>query len=91
MARKTRLTEITGIQFKGADFTDGGGVSIAIIDKDSDGYILRATGTTVPVNGTAGYSKGCFFIDTDVAASYQGTWINIGSASACDFALLAIA
>lgn len=86
-----KLTGITGLQFKGMNVKDGGGVSIAIIDKDSDGYILRATGTTVPTNGTAGYSKGCFFIDTDVAASYQGTWINIGSASACDFALLSIA
>ena len=86
-----RLSNITGIQYNGMTYTDAGGVSIAIIDKDSDGYILRCTGLTVPVNGTAGYSKGCFFIDTDVAASYQGCWVNIGSATACDFALLAIA
>lgn len=91
MATRSRLTKIVGIQYKGVSYTDGGGVSISIIDKDSDGYILRATGTTVPTAGTAGYSKGCFFIDTDTAASYQGCWINIGSATACDFALLSIA
>lgn len=46
--------------------------------------IMRAAGTTVPTDGTAGYLPGCLFHQTDGAA---GTvlYVNEGTVSACDF------
>ena len=34
---------------------------------NSGGYKIYAEGTTVPTDTTAGYEKGCLFVDTDVA------------------------
>jgi hypothetical protein len=82
-----RLTKMSGIKFKGVDTNDGS-VEITILDKESNGDILRVEGTSVPHKGTDGYAKGCIFFDTDVAAGTRGAWINIGTSSACNFALI---
>lgn len=52
---------------------------------DAVGNALLATGTTVPTDSTAGYAKGCLFIDTDVAAGTTGLYVNIGTTAACNF------
>lgn len=52
---------------------------------DSAGKILLATGTAVPVDGGAGYAKGCLFIDTDVGAGTSGIYENVGTTTACNF------
>ena len=49
------------------------------------GYgIMKAMGTTVPTDGTAGYGKGCIFIDTDggIGSTF---YVNEGSLTSCDF------
>jgi hypothetical protein len=81
---------MAGVKFKGVDTNDGY-VEITILDKGTDGKILRAQGTSVPHKGTTGYAKGCFFYDTDVAAGTRGAWVNIGTSTACNFALIASA
>jgi len=44
----------------------------------------HASGTTVPTDGTAGYTKGCPFIKTDGGAGTT-LYINEGSYTSCDF------
>jgi len=61
---------------------------VKILLKDSAGKILLATGTTVPTDSTAGYAKGCIFIDTDVGAGSQGAYVNVGTTAACNFDVL---
>ena len=56
--------------------------------RDASGDILLATGTTVPTNDTAGYAKGCLFIDTDVAKGTGGLYCNKGTAAECTFTLV---
>ncbi len=43
-----------------------------------------ASGTTVPSDTTAGYAKGCLFIDTD-ASDGSVIFVNVGSITSCDF------
>jgi hypothetical protein len=44
-----------------------------------------ASGSTVPVTGTAGYNPGCTFIKSDVALGQAAQWINAGTAASCLF------
>lgn len=49
------------------------------------GYgVMWAMGTTVPTDGTAGYGKGCIFIDTDGGVGTT-MYVNEGSNTSCDF------
>jgi hypothetical protein len=50
--------------------------------------IAYATGTTVPVDTTSGYAKGCLFIDTDVASGTSGLYVNVGTDTSCIFKLV---
>jgi len=51
---------------------------------DRKGYILLAAGDTVPTDGAAGYTKGCFFVQTDGSAGTHW-YLNEGTPSSCDF------
>lgn len=62
-------------------------VEIALIE-DHEGNILLGTGVTVPTNDTAGYAKGCLFIDTDVAKGTGGLYVNKGTKTECTFTLV---
>lgn len=52
-----------------------------------NGNVLIASGTTVPADGSAGYSKGCLFVDPDAAAGAQ-VWINEGTETSAAFKAL---
>jgi hypothetical protein len=52
--------------------------------QNTDGYVLWATGTTVP-GDVAGYAKGCLFIDTNVATGTTGLNCNKGTSASCVF------
>ena len=58
---------------------------IKVLIRDGDNKVLLATGTDVPADSTAGYAKGCLFIDTDVAAGTTGLYVNVGTTTAADF------
>lgn len=58
-------------------------IKVLIYDGSDD--VLLATGTDVPSDDTAGYAKGCLFVDTDVAAATTGLYVNVGTTSDCDF------
>lgn len=58
---------------------------IRVLMRDVDRKILWATGTDVPADDTAGYAKGCLFIDRDVAAATTGLYVNVGTTADCDF------
>jgi hypothetical protein len=60
----------------------------AIVEKPGVG-ILFAAGTTVPTDGTTGFAPGCVFIDENAAQGSQ-FFINEGSATSCDFNVIAL-
>jgi hypothetical protein len=61
---------------------------IKVLEYDESFNIMRATGTDVPADTTAGYAKGCLFIDTDVAAGTSGLYVNVGTTAECNFDLV---
>jgi len=65
-----------------------GGQSVRVYMRDAAGFILFATGTTIPTATSAGFAKGCIFIDTDVAGGTGGTYLNKGTTSSCSFTLV---
>lgn len=65
---------------KGTFLQDGTG----ILEKKPNVGILKACGTTVPTDGTAGYAPGCIFNDLDGAAGSQ-MYVNEGTATSCSF------
>lgn len=64
-----------------------GATTVTALDKDASGYILRASGTTVP-GAEAGYSKGCLFIKTDAGAGVKSVYENIGTTAVASFNLI---
>lgn len=57
---------------------------VDILDQDASFNITRASGTTVPTDGDAGYAVGCIFVKTggsDIATIY----VNVGTTTSCDF------
>lgn len=62
--------------------------SITVLEKDSDGNVLRCKGTVTVTDGGAGYAKGCLYIDTDVAAGTSGLYVNVWDTTACNFDLV---
>lgn len=56
--------------------------------QDEDLYYLLVLGTTVPLITTAGYQKGCLFIDTDVIAWTWGLYCNKWTTASCNFTLV---
>jgi len=67
-----------------------GTITVNILQKDAAGKILMATGTTVPTDATAGYAKGCIFIDTDVTTGSTGLYENVGTTTSCNFDALGV-
>ena len=51
---------------------------------------LFAHGTTVPVDGTAGYETGCLFQHTD-GGDGTALYVNEGTVTACDFNAVTVA
>jgi hypothetical protein len=86
---KQRTTRFGGIQYEGVSYTDAGGRVIDILSEDTNGKILRCSGLLVPLASTAGYAVGCLFVKTDATAGQRNTYINLGTTTACNFALLA--
>jgi len=60
------------------------GLGFKLKEYDSAGKIARLEGTTMPVDGTAGYAVGCIFIDTTGGAGVT-FYVNEGSITSCDF------
>jgi hypothetical protein len=54
--------------------------------KDTEGMVLLAANNVVPVDDTAGYAKGCFFLKTDSPTGNPGLYTNIGTKTKCVFA-----
>ena len=83
--RSERFRQLT---LAGEDFgltAAGTAADILVYLRDASDDILLATGTGIPTNGTAGYAKGCRFIDTDVAAGTGGVYENVGTTTSCNF------
>ena len=65
-----------------------GGQAVRVFIRDEAGKILLCTGTTKPTDASAGFAKGCIFIDTDVAGGTGGVYLNKGTTSSCTFSLV---
>lgn len=61
-----------------------------VVLADNLGYALFAYGTSVPADGTAGYQKGCLYLDTDAAAG-SILYCNEGTSASCDFDAVSVA
>lgn len=59
--------------------------SITVLEKDSNGDILRCTGTVTVSDGGSGYAKGCIYIKTNVSAGSTGIYENVGTNTSCNF------
>lgn len=55
-----------------------------------DSGLLLASGTTVPTDGTAGYSTGCIFQHTD-GGDGTALYVNEGTKASCDFNAITVA
>ncbi len=53
--------------------------------KDNSGKKLLCAGTSVPADGTAGYSKGCIWLKTNAADHTTGFYHNAGTTADCNF------
>lgn len=71
----------------GYDIVTINGVTLKVTKFVGD-YIKECEGTTVPVADSAGFAKGCLFVDTDAADGTKGLYENIGTTSASDFNLV---
>lgn len=52
--------------------------------------LLLSHGTTVPVDGTAGYETGCLFQHTD-GGDGTALYVNEGTVTSCDFNAVTVA
>lgn len=71
-------------KLRGVDQTIGS-ETVSVLELDIDGYVLRATGTTVPTSTTAGYAKGALFIDTNESSGTEALYQNRGSNTSASF------
>ena len=60
-------------------------VNINKMQLDSDGNICLSSGTTIPANGSTGFSKGGIFMKTDAASGYNGLYSNFGTSTSSLF------
>ena len=60
----------------------------AFIQYDANMDKIYVEGITVPTDTTTGYSKGCLFIDTDVATGTSGLYTNVWTRTSCVFKLV---
>ncbi len=59
-----------------------GSTTVTVTNISTSGNVTRAFGATVPTDGEAGYSTGCYFIDTDGGLGLTA-FINEGNSTAC--------
>ena len=58
---------------------------ILVYFRNNIGMIMYATGPDVPADTTAGYAKGCLFVDVNVAAGTTGLYVNVGTDASANF------
>ena len=66
----------------------GDGAAVNCLAYDGNDDKLLCSGTTVPTDGGAGYSKGGIFIKTDAASGTKALYENQGTTASCDFNLI---
>lgn len=64
---------------------------VTVLFGNSGGDAVVAMGATVPVDTTAGYIKGCLFIQTDGTDHTNTLYVNIGTDASCNFNAATIA
>lgn len=82
----SKVTNLTVLQLDGSSEVVGT-PTVTVLERDPEGYVSRAQGTTVPSDGDAGYAKGAIFTKTDGGASTV-QYVNEGTSSSADFNLL---
>lgn len=88
LAGKFLIKELESVWLGGEAITAASAGTVAAIKvliRDEDSDILLATGIDIPADSTAGYAKGCFFINTSVATGTTGLYCNKGTNLACVF------
>lgn len=93
LAGKFLIKELQSVWLGGEDITAASAGTIAAIKvliRDADSNIVLAQGADIPADTTAGYAKGCLFIDTDGLTGTSGMYENIGTSTSCAFDSLSI-
>lgn len=85
--QNTGETTYNVVKLAGTDVTINS-VAITVLLNDPAGNVLWAQGTAVPTDGSAGYAKGCMFVDTDVAGGTGGSYLNKGTTASSAFTLV---
>lgn len=68
-------------------YTDSNDSVNRIYLRDENLNAVIVFGTTLPIDTASGYSRGCLFIDTDVAGGTASLYINKGTADSAEFSL----
>lgn len=63
----------------------------AVIAGENTNGLVFTRGDTVPTDATAGYAKGCIFVNTDGTDHSDLLYTNIGTAASCNFNLITVA
>ena len=88
LAGKFLIKELQSVWLGGESITAASAgtiASIKVLIRDTDSNILLAIGSDVPADTTAGYIKGCLFINSDVVSGTSGLYDNVGTATSCIF------
>lgn len=52
---------------------------------DAEGNAGLVFASSVPTDGDSGYRKGCLLVNTDLSDESDALYINIGTATSCNF------
>lgn len=83
LSKRFRRLDLAGDIF--SNEAAGTTADITVYLRDKSDKIMLASGTDVPTDTTAGYAKGCIFIDTNVVTGSTGIYENVGTTSSCNF------
>lgn len=62
-----------------------------VVIQGNGGEIALSYVSTIPSDGAAGYLKGCILVKTNETDGTCGLFVNVGTATSCNFDRLALA
>lgn len=87
MPTKSSINSVTNyniLQYDGTNRTINT-VTISVQQLDPDGNILGCSGTTIPLDGSAGFAKGGEFLLTNQSSGFSASYKNLGTTTSCLF------
>lgn len=60
-------------------------LGVSVLERDSDGKVVKGRCTSIPANGTAGFAVGCELVKSNAALGQCVKWVNHGTVTSCAF------